>query len=101
MGGFTHPSRQEDDGDDGCDRCWEEPSEGPEPTPRLWQYPELPRGLPASSGVRLLAPSFFLLAQQSTLENDSRIPLVIVTAAKKYRNPTLACGSSGCHMSLF
>ena len=71
MRGFTYPSRQEDDGDDGCGRNREEPNDGPEPTTRLWQFPELPRGLSASSSVRLLAAALFLLTQQSTLENDS------------------------------
>jgi hypothetical protein len=66
---------------------------------RRWQFLELPRGPPASGGVRLLAPGLFLFTQRSTLENDFRIPLVIVTAAKKYRGSTLARDSSGCHTS--
>jgi len=69
----------------------------PEPTTRLWQRPgrlRSRRGLSGSSGVCLLISGLFLLAQRSTLENYSRNPLISVTAAKKYRDPTLARESS-------
>ncbi len=77
MLGFTHPSRQENDADDGHDDYWQQPSEMPEPTTRFWQRPgrlRSRRGLFGSNGVRPLVPGLFLLTQRSTLENDFRNP---------------------------
>lgn len=69
----------------------------PQRATRLWQRPgrlRSRRGRSGSSGVCLLVSGLFLLAQQSTLENYCRNPLISVIATKKYRDPTLARESS-------
>ena len=102
--GFMRPSRHERDGDDGHDDYWQQPSEMPEPTTRLWQRPGRlcsRRGLSGSSGVCLLVPGLFLFTQRSTHENESRKPVIGSHRDVKYRDPTLSRASSGCHAASF
>ena len=80
--GFTHPSRQEDDGDDGCDRYREEPSASPR------------RGRSASRSVRRFFSGLFFLTQRSTLENESRKPVIGSSRNGKYRDPNVSLESS-------